>query len=125
MEKLSIQVLPENTHEKMTLQMVLAFMGRVLQNLPKTDELNDWIIKGQLKCESDFVHSKLKCKVQPLVHEEIFPTREKASFSDSLWSQTPSHALNEQYYHRNEGDNSVLSDVKIWKMILQDFKAMH
>lgn len=52
-------------------------MNRVLQNLSKTDELSDWIIKGQLKYESDFVHSKLKCKVQPLVHEERCLWQEK------------------------------------------------
>jgi hypothetical protein len=42
-----------------------------------------------------------------MVHEEMSLTREKAYFSDSLWSLTPSHALNEQYYHKNKGANSV------------------
>lgn len=41
-----MKVFPENKHEKVMLKIVLAFMGRVLQNLSKTDELNDWIIKG-------------------------------------------------------------------------------
>lgn len=28
------------------LKIVLGFVGMVMQNLSKTDELNDWIIKG-------------------------------------------------------------------------------
>lgn len=36
-----MQVFPENKHNRIMLKIILAFMGRLLQNLSGTDGLDD------------------------------------------------------------------------------------